>query len=51
MNAIVYVCRDYYVRRTPAGFMVNNRGVYIATRPTLRLAKKLFRRKGKNYGG
>lgn len=48
---IVYVCRDYYVRRVADGFLVNHRNCYVAKRRTLRLAKKLFRRGGKNLEG
>lgn len=47
-NTVVYVCPDFYVRRTIDGFRVNYQNCYIATRPTLRLAKKVFRRRRTN---
>lgn len=49
INGVVYVCRDYYVRRRFDGmFAINYLGCYIGSAPTLRRAKKSFRRDGKN---
>lgn len=48
-TAVVYVCRDYYVRRaSDGGFIINWCGCYVARASTLRRAKKLFRRDGAN---
>lgn len=47
--AVVYVCRDYFVRRRgDGGFAINYCGCYVGSAPTLRRAKKLFRRDGMN---
>lgn len=52
IGTVAYVCRDYYVMRGAEGtFKINYCGCWYAATPTLRLAKKLFRRYGKNIEG
>lgn len=49
ISAVAYVCSNYYVRRASDGsFLINYANCYVGRAPTLRLAKKRFRRYGKN---